>query len=335
LSVGIPQQMKALITGGTGFIGGHLVEALVRQGVEVTALVRSPGKANRLAELGARMIPGDLDNLEALATASVGQDVVFHLAGLVRARNEAEFLRVNRDGTRKLVEAAARQGAPRFIHLSSLAAGGPSAPGRPQTGEETPRPVSPYGRSKLAGEGEVAKSDLPWTILRPPLVYGPGDTEILRGFKAAARLGLAPTLGSGEQELSGLFAPDLAAALLAAGTSETPRKIYPVCHPEIFTSRELALAIGEAVGQSVRTFNIPAGVTRGLLTIIGTTARALGRPTLLDRSKADELVAAAWTGDPSAFTRDTGWQAQHALADGLSRTADWYREQGWLRPPSQ
>jgi nucleoside-diphosphate-sugar epimerase len=239
-------------------------------------------------------------------------------------------MRVNEGGTRNLVEAASRQGSPRFVQLSSMAAGGPSAPGRPLTGEESPRPVSAYGRSKLAGERVVRECKLPWTILRPPMVYGPGDTEILRAFKAAARLGLSATLGSGEQELSALFAPDLAAALVAAGSGETAGKTYPVCHPEIFTSRELARAVGEAVGKEVRIINISGTVTRGLLAVIGASARAVGRTTLLDSSKADELLAPAWTGDPGAFTRDNGWQATHDLEAGLSRTAVWYREQGWL-----
>jgi len=326
------QQMRALVTGGTGFIGSHLVEALVRHGAEVTALVRSPGKADRLIELGVSAVSSDLEDLPALERACAGQNVVYHLAGLVRARNEAEFLRVNQGGTRNLAAAAQRQGSPRFIQLSSMAAGGPSAPGRPQTGEETPRPISAYGRSKLAGERVVRESELPWTILRPPLVYGPGDTEILRAFKAAALLGLAPTLGSGAQQLSALFAPDLAAALIAAGCGETAGKTYPVCHPEIFTSREMARAVGEAVGRAVRTVNIPAAVTRVLLAVIGASARAVGRPTLLESSKADELLAPAWSGDPAAFTRDSGWQATHDLQAGLARTAAWYREQGWLRP---
>jgi nucleoside-diphosphate-sugar epimerase len=293
-------------------------------------LARSPDKAARLVELGVRTVAGDLEDLPALEQACEGREIVFHLAGLVRARDEAEFLRVNEGGTRNLVRAAQHQGSLRFVQLSSMAAGGPSAPGRPQTGDETPRPVSAYGRSKLAGEQVVRESKLPWTILRPPLVYGPGDTEILRAFKAAARLGLSATLGSGDQELSALFAPDLADALVAAGSGETAGKTYPVCHPEIFTSRELARAVGEAVGKRVRIFNIPAGVTRGLLAVIGASARVVGRPTLLDSSKADELLAPAWTGDPEAIRRDTGWQAANDLDAGLKKTAAWYREQGWL-----
>ena len=296
----------------------------------MTALVRSPDKAARLVELGVRIVPGDLEDLPALEQACAGQEIVYNLAGLVRARNEAEFLRVNEGGTRNLLAAARGQGSPRFVHLSSMAAGGPSTPGHPSTGEETPRPISAYGRSKLAGEHAVRESELPWTILRPPMVYGPGDTEIFRAFKAAALLALAPTLGSGEQELSALFAPDLADALVAAGSGEPAGKTYPVCHPEIFTSRELARAVGKAVGKNVHIFNISGGVTRALLAVIGASARAIGRPTLLDSSKADELLASAWTGDPAAFVRDTDWQATHDLPDGLRRTVAWYREQGWL-----
>ena len=185
--------MKALVTGATGFVGSHLAEALRRRGDEVTALVRSPAKAAALGPLGVRVLPGGLDDPDSLARAAEGQDVVFHVAGLVAARDEAEFLRVNRDGTAGLVAAAARARVGRFVYVSSMAAGGPADRGRPLTGTEPPNPVTAYGRSKLAGETAVKAGSLPWVIMRPPTVYGPRDREVLKVFRMA-RWGVAPVL---------------------------------------------------------------------------------------------------------------------------------------------
>lgn len=329
--------MKALVTGATGFVGSHLAEALRRQGAEVTALVRSPAKAAHLTTLGVRTVAGDLHHLPALIEAARDQDIIFHVAGLVAARDEAEFLHGNREGTRNLLAAIAHQRgdrAPRFVLVSSMAAGGPAPRGHPLTGAEPAAPVTAYGRSKLAGEEAVRESNLPWTIVRPPMVYGPRDTEVLKVFRIA-RGGLAPVFGDGSQELSAVYGPDLAAALIAAAGSEaTVGRIYYACHPEIFTSAEFVRAVGNAVApdrrQPVRVLRLPAGLARLALTITGTAARVAGKATILTPDKANEFFQAAWTGDPAPLQRDAGWQAVHGLSSGLAETARWYREHGWL-----
>lgn len=322
--------MRALVTGGTGFVGSHLVDLLLQRGVAVTALARSAAKADPLAARGVRVVAGDLSSIEALDAAARDQDVVFHVAALTAARNEAEFLAVNRDGTANVIEAVRRAGGPRLVHVSSLAAAGPSAPGQPLGGTEPRRPVTAYGRSKAAAEELVAASGLDWTIVRPPLVYGPRDTEFLRAFRAAAR-GLSPVFGDGSQELSGIYAPDLAAALAdVAGAPETVGRTYAACHPEVFTQLEFARTLGEVVGRSVRVPRIPAALARPLLGLSGRFASALGRVTLLTGDKANEFLAPAWTADPVALERDAGWRAVHGLRSGLGETAAWYREQRWL-----
>ncbi len=322
--------MKALVTGGTGFVGRHLVDALVRRGDQVTALVRSPTKARSLEGLGVRLVQGDLDDQAALAEAVRDQDIVYHVAGLVAARNEAGFLAVNRDGTARLLAAAAAAGRPRFLLVSSMAAGGPSASGRPLTGEETPAPVTAYGRSKLAGEAVVKAGALPWIILRPPAVYGPGDREILKVFKIA-RLGVAPVFGGGRQELSLVYGPDLGEALAAAGHAEkTTGNIYYPCHPEVLTSAEMIQAIGRAMGKGVTILPLPSVVARSLLAVTAAGARITGKPTLLTPDKANEFFAPAWTADPAPLTRDSGWRAAHDFAAGAARTLDWYRAQQWM-----
>jgi nucleoside-diphosphate-sugar epimerase len=331
--------MRALVTGATGFVGGHLVEALVRRGDEVTALVRSPGKAAPLERLGVRLVSGDLHRADALAEAVRNQDVVYHVAGLVAARTGEEFFRANREGTENLVAALRRFGPPsvRLVLVSSLAAAGPAERGRPLTGAEPPRPVTTYGRSKLAAEEAVMASDLDWRIVRPPMVYGPRDTEVFKVFRLARR-GVVPVFGDGSQELSAIFGPDLAEALVAVGLSPAARgRIYHACHPEIFTSRQFVLAVaaalrevGAAATPAVRLLPLPRPVALGALALTAAAAWAAGKATILTPDKAAEFFQPAWTGDPGPLMHHTGWAPQHDLTLGLGVTARWYREHGWL-----
>ena len=322
--------MKALVTGATGFVGGHVAEALRRRGDEVTVLVRSASKAEGLARLGARTVSGDLHDAAALAHAVEGQDEVYHVAGVVAARSETEFLASNREGTANLVAAASRAGGPRLVLVSSMAAAGPAAKGAPLTGREPPHPVTAYGRSKLAAEQVVTAASLPWTIIRPPTVYGPRDREILKVFRLA-RFGLAPVFGDGTQELSAVHAADLAEALIAAARSEAAiGRVYYACHPEVVTSAEFVRQVGGVMGRRVALVSVPAPLGRGLLALTESAARLAGQATILTRDKANEFFQSAWTGDPAPLTRDTGWRATHDLRSGLVDTYLWYRSAGWL-----
>ena len=322
--------MRVMVTGGTGFVGGHLLDALLRAGDTVTALVRSPAKAAGLAERGVRLVPGALDDPASLREAARDQDIVFHCAGAVAARNEAGFFAVNREGTARVLAAATAVSAAHFVLVSSLAAAGPSAPRHRRRGDEPAEPVTAYGRSKLAGEQVLRAGTLPWTILRPPGVYGPRDPEFLRIFKTA-RLGLVPVFGDGSQALSLVYAPDLAEALVAVGRNQGARGgIFYPCHPEIVSSAALAQAIGHVMGKAVRTVGLPRWVARAALGVSATAARVRGKATLLTPDKANELFAAAWTADPEPLSAATGWRAAHDLASGAEATAAWYRAAGWL-----
>jgi nucleoside-diphosphate-sugar epimerase len=322
--------MKALVTGATGFVGSHLAETLRRRGHQVTALARSSRKAEALTSEDVRVVAGDLHDVAALDRAAAGQDIIYHVAGVVAARDEADFMRANRDGTRNILDAAERSGNPRFVLVSSLAAGGPSRRGSPLTGSETPHPVTAYGRSKLEAEQVLRGSRLRWSIIRPPVVYGPRDREILKVFRLA-RLGIAPVFGDGSQELSAVHASDLAQALVAAGESAaTIGGTYTACHPEVFTSAELGQAVARAMSRSVTTIRIPSPVGRALLSLTGAGARLMRQVTILTTDKANEFFQSAWTGDPGPLTRDTGWHATYDLERGLTDTYQWYREAGWL-----
>jgi dihydroflavonol-4-reductase len=318
----------AAVTGGTGFVGSHLVEALVRRGDSVRCLVRSEAKADRLG--ACPRVAGDLDDERALAALCQGAESVFHVAGLTAARDEAEFLRVNRDGTARVAGAARAAGARRLVLVSSLAVTGPAHLGRPVDEATAPRPVSAYGRSKLAGEEAVRESGVVFTIVRPPTVYGPRDRELLRVFRMARR-GLAPLLGDGRQELSLVHAADLAQALIAAAVSDAASgRVYHAAGPEVVTQRALVEAIGAAVGRQVRVVPLPSPFVRLALRASGAFARLSGRTTLLSRAKADELLAPARTCTSAALFRDAGWSAGIPLSTGLVQTARWYEAEGWL-----
>lgn len=324
--------MKSLVTGATGFVGSHLVDRLLAAGDQVTALVRSPAKAAGLAERGVRLVQGDLHDARALAEAAHGQDVVHHVAALVGAVDEAEFLRANREGTANVV-AAVRQEAPnaRFVLTSSLAAAGPATRGTPRRADEPEQPVTMYGRSKLASERVVRESGLDWVIARPPAVYGPRDRDNFLAVFKAARWGLCPVFGTGDQELSMVYAPDLAEALhLAGATPGVGGHAYFVNHPEIVTSGQVVREIARAAGRSVRLVPIPRSVAELALGVAGGTATLLKRKTILRADKAHEFFQPAWTGDVHPFLRDTGWQPAHPLRQGLEATYRWYVERGWL-----
>jgi dihydroflavonol-4-reductase len=322
--------VKAALTGATGFVGSHLVEALLRRGDQVSLLVRNVARAEALRSSGCRVVSGDLEDADAVETLVGGADVVFHVAGLVAARRRHDFLRVNRDGAATVARAAARAGVRRVVSVSSLAVTGPTIPGRPLAEDAGPGPVSAYGRSKQAGEEAVRAGGVPFTIVRPPAVYGPRDRAFLTMFKAARR-GVVPLVGDGEQELSLVHAGDLARALVAAaGSTATLGRVYHAAHPEPTTARAFAAAVGRAVGRPVRLVTLPAPLVRGVLTLVGHVSRALGRAPLLDGDKANELLAPAWTCSSEALSRDAGWEASVPLGRGLEETARAYRGAGWL-----
>jgi nucleoside-diphosphate-sugar epimerase len=292
--------------------------------------VRSPAKAGRLRALGCALVPGGLEDDEALAALVDGCSIVFHVAGIVAARSHDEFLRVNRDGAAKLARAAARARVARLVLVSSLAVTGPSRPGELRREDSGDEPLTAYGRSKQAGEQAARETGVPLTIVRPSAVYGPGDRSFLALFRAAAR-GIVPLLGAGRQELTLLHVRDLALALVAAAeSSATLERIYHAGHPTPVTQRALAAAIGRAVGRGVRCVCVPAALVRPLLGVAGHLSRALGRPPLLDGDKARELLASGWVCSSEALQRDAGWVARIPLDEGLAETARSYREAGWL-----
>jgi nucleoside-diphosphate-sugar epimerase len=326
------RRVQVFITGGTGFVGRHVVLAMQARGHEATCLVRDLEKAAALfGEAAPALVRGDLADAGVLARTVVGSDAVVHLAGLTTARSRAELFAVNADGTRTLAAAVATtaRSVRRFVHVSSLAAAGPVVDGVIPSGSEASHPVSDYGRSKLAGEASVRALGCAWTILRPPAVYGPGDRAFLPLFRIVRR-GFAPTFGDGAQRLSLVFVADLAAAIVACLEADVPPGVYYPAEREPTTARGLVERIGIALATRVRIVALPRPIVRPLFWVTGTAAKLAGRSTLLSPDKANEILADAWLCSPAALESATGWRATTDLASGLHATAEWYRDAGWL-----
>jgi nucleoside-diphosphate-sugar epimerase len=302
--------VKIAVTGGTGFVGRAFIERALEAGHALRALARSPQDARP----GIAWIAGDLGNRDALAELVRGADAVVHIAGVVNAPDVAGFEAGNVAGTLNVVEMAAAEGVRRFVHVSSLSAREPG--------------LSAYGASKARGEKVVKASLLDWTVVRPPAIYGPHDKEMFELFRAA-RWGVVPVPKEGRASL--IHVDDLARLLLAllpGGLPVSGRVFEPDDgRPGGWEHRELALAIGWAMGRRPRVLGLSPGALRKAASVDNFLR---GKAAKMTPDRAGYLSHPDWTGDPSAQVPTDWWEPKIETRSGLRATAEWYREQGWL-----
>ena len=324
--------MKVLVTGATGFVGGHLVDRLLEQGDTITALVRSPARAAPLGQRGVRLVPGDLSNLAALGDALQDVELVYHAAAILGSPSEALLMAANRDGTANVGRLAANAPArPRVVLVSSMAAGGPAKKGAPRTLDDPDEPVTAYGRSKLASEQALATSGAQWCALRAPVVYGPRDREGFLPLFKAAKFGLAPTFGDGSMEVSLVYVSDLVNALLLAGTTpDIAARTFYVNHPEIVTGAKIVGTVARAMHRSPLPIAIPRWAATAALGVTGAWADVMGRKSILFPDKIHEFYQEAWTADPTPFISATGWRPVVDLERGIAETVAWYSKAAWI-----
>ncbi len=302
--------MMLALTGTTGFVGGHLLDAALAAGHEVRALVRRPQPPRS----DVVWVEGALGRPAALDALCVGADAVIHVAGAINVSTRAAFFAANADGTAALLAAAGRAGVRRFVQVSSLAAREPG--------------LSDYGASKAAADAHVSAAALSTAIVRPPAVYGPGDRETLALFRLAAR-GLVPSVGTGRFSI--IHVHDLANALLAlAGADATGTFEVEDGTAGGFTQASFARAIGAALGRSVRVIALPAALLPIGAALDTLAARLTGAAPRLSRDRARYFAHPDWTANADRLVETGLWRPFIAATRGLAETARWYRDAGWL-----
>jgi nucleoside-diphosphate-sugar epimerase len=305
--------MRVAVTGASGFIGRHLVEHLASRGVDVRPIVR----------------PETPLEDAALASAFRGIDVVVHLAGVVSAIDERQFISVNVDATR-IVAIATRNAGARLVHISSLAAAGPAPASDPRVESDPPNPVTPYGRSKLAGEDAVKEVDgLRWTILRPGVVYGPRDRAVLPLFRMAA-FGVLPLVGNRNSAYTFVHVGDVVRSIDAAIAADAHGETMFVGHPRPVTTFEILDTVRVALGRPVAIVQVPQQLMPFAVGACEFAATIAGRPLPLDRWRYVEMTSNGFTCRVDRLRDRLGVVAAIDLREGFAALADWYRRAGWI-----
>ena len=281
------------------------------------------------------LVPGVVGDKSSLLAATEGVDGIIHAAALVKARTPADFHRTNAQGTANLLDAA-RRNAPhleRFVLVSSLAVMGPSEDGRPLPAGASPNPVTHYGRSKLAAEQAArgAAHALPITIIRPPMIYGPRDREILPFFKSV-QLGVLPLTGAPSSALSVIYAADCAAACIKALAADVPSgSAYYVEDGCTETLSALIAHIENALGSRAwLRIPVPRFLMYGAALGNEVYGGVMGRAVMLTRDKLNELLAPHWVCDSAEAQAALVWKPRVSFEEGTRITGAWYRREGWL-----
>jgi nucleoside-diphosphate-sugar epimerase len=329
--------MRVLVTGATGFLGSHVAEQLARAEHTVVALVRKSSNRKFLNTLGKNIefAEGAVEEAASVEAAVKGVDAIVHCAGLVKARSPEEFRLVNVTGTGNLHDATKKHtpNLKRFVFISSLAAMGPSADGKPLRGDPEPHPVSHYGRSKLEAERLVraAKDDIKVTVLRPPAVYGPRDQEIFAAFQAVSRR-ILPAIGEPNATMSMIYGADAAAACVCAIFADVPSgSVYFIEDGHIYSFREMVEGIEAAIGKKalIRP-NVPMPVLQAAAMATELFGKLTNRAVMLTRDKVNEIRQPHWVCSSEDAQKELGWTPKIMLREGTTLTARWYRDNGWL-----
>jgi nucleoside-diphosphate-sugar epimerase len=314
-----------VITGGTGFIGAHLIEMLVSMGEVVRALVRRQTSLPH----GAESVHCDLADGNGLQDAVRGADTVIHLAGVTKANRSQDYYTGNTKATENL--ARVLSGSPaRFVHVSSLAAIGPSLDGKPVNEETEPHPLTHYGRSKLEAERAVQHFTPNAVIVRPPVVYGPRDTDVFQLLRSISK-GLVVEIAGGERWFSAIYVKDLCQGLLAAARGpKAAGRAYFLAHAQALSWTQFGAAAARVMGKSPRVLKVPLPLAYAAAACAEIQARFTGKPGIISREKIREARCMAWTCETRRASEELGFTATTSIEAGLDESIAWYKRAGWL-----
>ncbi|MFM8473463.1 MAG: NAD-dependent epimerase/dehydratase family protein [Candidatus Kapaibacterium sp.] len=327
--------MSAVVTGGSGFIGSHIVDELLRRGFRVRCLVRSGTSSRWLTDPRLDLREVDYGDQASVTSACAGAEYVIHCAGTIAGRNLEEYMDGNRTTTEVMLRAALTHSATlqRFVHMSSLTAVGPApAIDKPIDSSSPTRPITDYGRSKLAAEESVrnASQRIPFTIIRPPAVYGERDLSTLSLFQAM-RYHLALLMGFTAKWVSLVHVSDLARGTVDAMLSNaTIGKTYALTGDRPYTWSEIFREIGTAMETWFVPIRLPHAVVLALGAVSGLIGRFRSKPPVFNLDKGRDFIQDAWVCSNDEAWRDFGYIPHVGLHEGIRRTTAWYRSQGWV-----
>lgn len=324
-----------IVTGGTGFVGSHVVELLLNRGISPRCLVRpTRSTLGWLDGLPVDVVKVDMTDAAALTPVVADAEYIIHVAGTTKVRKTEEYTVGNVLMTKALLHASLGcKGLKKFCYISSLAAVGPSNDGTPLT-EKTPcRPISLYGRSKYEAELAVQglSNKIPTVVLRPPTVYGPRDTDVLEMFQWVKR-GIMPVLSKERKTASMIHVLDLARGIVEATMSEkTIGKTYFVSNLPVYEVTEIVRMLSRILGnKNAIELPIPSFLVYTIAGITQCASKLSSRPSILSLDKARELMMPHWVCSAEQIKRDIGFEAAIPLEEGLRKTYKWYQQHGWL-----
>ena len=325
---------KVFLTGATGFVGSTLAELLLQTGYQVRCLVRKQSNLRWIADLDVECFYGSLTDTHSLIMGIQDCEFVYHAAGITKALTEEDYFVGNHQGTKNLMDACLENtnGSRRLIHISSQAAVGPSPTLIPIDETHPPNPLTYYGASKLAAEEALLryKDKLNLTIIRPPAVYGPRDTDVLEFFKTVSK-GIIPQLGGKNKYLSLIHVRDLARGILAAGESEKAiGEIYFITSPKPYSWEEVARTTLKILNKKGVKISVPLALMRGIAVLYEQIARLTKKPTIVNKQKVIEMEQDFWTCSPEKAKKELGFEADIPLENGIRETIIWYKEKKWM-----
>lgn len=325
---------KVLITGASGFLGFHLINAAIQNDLDVFAAVRGNSNIKHLQDLPVQFVQLDFTNIKRLDDIFDEHqfDYVIHAAGTTKANSQQEYHLVNDQYTQNLAQAAAKKKdqVKRFVFISSLAATGPIKSNEGKIKEDQcPNPVTAYGKSKLAAERNLEKVDIPTTILRPTAIYGPREKDIFI-VNQYLKQGFEPYIGKAPQQLSFVYGKDVADLAVKVLTNKNANGIYNITDGKEYSRYDYAGIVKKILGKKTFKLHLPVAVVKMLLFAVEKINRSMNKVPAVSNEKLNELMAENWICDISKAITELDFKPVYDLEKGLEESIAWYQQNKWL-----
>jgi len=328
------KQLVAVVTGANGFVGSHLVDLLLEKKYKVRCIIRKSSNLRWLNGKDVELHICELTNKEGLRKIFEGADYIYHVAGVVKSKKPEGYFAGNVETTKALLDVALefKNIIKRFIIVSSATASGPSPINNPVSEDFPCKPITAYGRSKLAQE-ELAKSymdQIPITVCKVAAVYGERDTEIFIFFNTYSK-GLMTTIGLNDKQVSLIHVNDVVRGLYLAAISDKAKgQIYFITSEKYYTWKEVGDATSKVMNKKSFKIAVPHFVVYTIAGIAQFFSMFSSKAATLNIEKAKDITRPAWISDYRKAYKDFGFKQEISLEEGIRKTVDWYKKVGWL-----